>query len=149
MFEFILDNSSYFDFTTKDKMDFVIKQNSELPILDLIPIKTKNYNELLDIIKNSSVSFSMFDANNCYVILNDSVTINLDTPNNNYNSENDTCRELSDFTLQYKFKKKHTAKAGFYSGEFKITFTQDNEEKSLIIPINNKLNIVITPSNTK
>jgi hypothetical protein len=149
MFEFILDNSSYFDFTTKDKMDFVIKQNSELPILELIPIKTKNYNELLDIIKNSSVSFSMFDANNCYVILNDAVTINLDTSNNNYNLQDDTCRELSDFTLQYKFKKKNTFKAGFYSGEFKITFTQDNEEKILIVPINNKLNIIITPSNTK
>ena len=52
MFEFVLDNSSYFDFTTKDKMDFVIKQNSELPILELRPIKTSNYNELLDIIKN-------------------------------------------------------------------------------------------------
>ena len=43
MFEFELDNSSYFDFTTKDRMDFVIKQNSELPVLEIHPIKTKNF----------------------------------------------------------------------------------------------------------
>jgi hypothetical protein len=144
MFEFVLDNSSYFDFTTKNKMDFVIKQNSELPILELRPIKTSNYNELLELIKNSVVSFSMFDSNDCYKILNESATINLDTPTNNFINQDDTCKEFADFTLQYKFKNKETSKAGFYSGEFKFTFTQDNEEKTLIVPINNKLNIIIT-----
>jgi hypothetical protein len=145
MFEFVLDNSSYFDFTTKNKMDFVIKQNSELPILELRPIKTSNYNELLELIKNSVVSFSMFDSNDCYRILNESATINLDTPTNEFINQDDTCKEFVDFTLQYKFKNKETSKAGFYSGEFKFTFTQDNEEKTLIVPINNKLSIIITP----
>ena len=144
MFEFVLDNSSYFDFTTKNKMDFVIKQNSELPILELRPIKTSNYNELLELIKNSVVSFSMFDSNDCYKILNESATINLDTPTNEFINQDDTCKEFADFTLQYKFKNKETSKVGFYSGEFKFTFTQDNEEKTLIVPINNKLNIIIT-----
>jgi hypothetical protein len=144
MFEFVLDNSSYFDFTTKNKMDFVIKQNSELPILELRPIKTSNYNELLELIKNSVVSFSMFDSNDCYKILNETATINLDTPTNNFINQDDTCKEFADFTLQYKFKSKDTSKVGFYSGEFKFTFTQDNEEKTLIVPINNKLNIIIT-----
>jgi hypothetical protein len=143
MFEFVLDNSSYFDFTTKDKMDFVIKQNSELPILELRPIKTNNYNELLELIKNSVVSFSMFDSNDCYKILNETATINLDTPTNNFINQDDTCKEFADFTLQYKFKNKDTSKSGLYNGEFKITFTQDNEEKILIVPINNKLNITI------
>ena len=145
MFEFVLDNSSYFDFTTKNKMDFVIKQNSELPILELRPIKTSNYNELLELIKNSVVSFSMFDSNDCYKILNETATINLDTPTNEFINQDDTCKEFADFTLQYKFKNKETSKVGFYSGEFKFTFTQDNEEKTLIVPINNKLNIIITP----
>jgi hypothetical protein len=145
MFEFVLDNSSYFDFTTKNKMDFVIKQNSELPILELRPIKTSNYNELLELIKNSVVSFSMIDSNDCYKILNESATINLDTPTNEFINQDDTCKEFADFTLQYKFKNKETSKVGFYSGEFKFTFTQDNEEKTLIVPINNKLNIIITP----
>jgi len=145
MFEFVLDNSSYFDFTTKNKMDFVIKQNSELPILELRPIKTSNYNELLELIKNSVVSFSMIDNNDCYKILNESATINLDTPTNEFINQDDTCKEFADFTLQYKFKNKETSKVGFYSGEFKFTFTQDNEEKTLIVPINNKLNIIITP----
>jgi hypothetical protein len=145
MFEFVLDNSSYFDFTTKNKMDFVIKQNSELPILELRPIKTSNYNELLELIKNSVVSFSMFDSNDCYKILNESATINLDTPTNEFINQDDTCKEFADFTLQYKFKNKETSKVGFYSGEFKFTFTQDNEEKTLIVPINNKLSIIIIP----
>jgi hypothetical protein len=145
MFEFVLDNSSYFDFTTKNKMDFVIKQNSELPILELRPIKTSNYSELLELIKNSVVSFSMIDNNDCYKILNETATINLDTPTNEFINQDDTCKEFADFTLQYKFKNKETSKVGFYSGEFKFTFTQDNEEKTLIVPINNKLNIIITP----
>jgi hypothetical protein len=145
MFEFVLDNSSYFDFTTKNKMDFVIKQNSELPILELRPIKTSNYNELLELIKNSVVSFSMIDNNDCYKILNETATINLDTPTNEFINQDDTCKEFADFTLQYKFKNKETSKVGFYSGEFKFTFTQDNEEKTLIVPINNKLSIIIIP----
>ena len=145
MFEFVLDNSSYFDFTTKNKMDFVIKQNSELPILELRPIKTSNYNELLELIKNSVVSFSMIDNNDCYKILNETATINLDTPTNEFINQDDTCKEFADFTLQYKFKNKETSKVGFYSGEFKFTFMQDNEEKTLIVPINNKLSIIIIP----
>ena len=145
MFEFVLDNSSYFDFTTKNKMDFVIKQNSELPILELRPIKTINYSELLELIKNSVVSFSMIDNNDCYKILNETATINLDTPTNEFINQDDTCKEFADFTLQYKFKNKETSKLGFYSGEFKFTFMQDNEEKTLIVPINNKLSIIIIP----
>ena len=72
-------------------------------------------------------------------------TQRLDTLSNNIVNKEDNCRELMDFTIQYKFKKKNTAKAGFYTGEFKIVFSKDNEEKILITPINNKLNILITP----
>ena len=146
MFEFELDNSSYFDFSTEKRLDFVIKQNTDLPILEIKPIVTSNYQELLELIQNATVTFSMFDANDKYTILNDSAYINLDTASNNIVNQEDNCRELMDFTIQYKFKKKNTAKAGFYSGEFKIVFTKDGEEKTLIVPINNKLNILITPS---
>jgi hypothetical protein len=146
MFEFELDNSSYFDFATEKRVDFVIKQNTDLPILEIKPIPTSNFKELLELIENSTVTFSMFDSNGKYIILNDSASVNLDTLSNNIINQEDNCREFIDFTIQYRFKKKNTSKAGFYSGEFKFVFSKDGEEKTLIVPINNKLNIIITPS---
>ena len=146
MFEFELDNSSYFDFSTEKNRDFVIKQNTDLPILEIKPIRTENYQELLELIQNCTITFSMFDLNNKYIILNDEALINLETLSNRILNDEDNCRELMDFTIQYKFKKKNTAKSGFYVGEFKIVFIKDGEEKTLIVPINNKLNILITPS---
>jgi hypothetical protein len=145
MFDFELDNSSYFDFATDRRKDFVIKQNTDLPLLEIKPIKTENFQDLLELIQNASVTFSMYDLNDCAIILNDSAYINLDTLSNNIVNKEDNCRELMDFTIQYKFKKKNTAKAGFYTGEFKIIFSKNGEEKTLIVPINNKLNILITP----
>jgi len=145
MFEFELDNSSYFDFATDRRKDFVIKQNTDLPLLEIKPIRTENFQDLLELIQNATVTFSMFDFNDCAVILNDSAYINLDTLSNNIANKEDNCRELMDFTIQYKFKKKNTTKSGFYVGEFKIVFIKDGEEKTLIVPINNKLNILITP----
>jgi hypothetical protein len=106
----------------------------------------ENYQELLELIQNCTITFSMFDLNNKYIILNDEALINLETLSNRIVNDEDNCRELMDFTIQYKFKKKNTAKAGFYVGEFKIVFIKDGEEKTLIVPINNKLNILITPS---
>ena len=146
MFEFELDNSSYFDFSTEKNRDFVIKQNTDLPILEIKPIRTENYQELLELIQNCTITFSMFDLNNKYIILNDEALINLETLSNRIVNDEDNCRELMDFTIQYKFKKKNTTKSGFYVGEFKIVFIKDGEEKTLIVPINNKLNILITPS---
>jgi len=146
MFEFELDNSSYFDFSTEKNRDFVIKQNTDLPILEIKPIRTENYQELLELIQNCTITFSMFDLNNKYIILNDEALINLETLSNRIVNDEDNCRELMDFTIQYKFKNKNTAKAGFYVGEFKIVFIKNGEEKTLIVPINNKLNILITPS---
>jgi hypothetical protein len=146
MFEFELDNSSYFDFATDRRKDFVIKQNTDLPLLEIKPIRTENFQDLLELIQNATVTFSMFDFNDCAVILNDSAYINLDTLSNRILNDEDNCRELMDFTIQYKFKKKNTTKSGFYVGEFKIVFIKDGEEKTLIVPINNKLNILITPS---
>jgi hypothetical protein len=146
MFEFELDNSSYFDFTTEKRLDFVIKQNTDLPILEIKPIVTPNFKELLELIQNATVTFSMFDTSDKYYILNDIAHVNLDTLSNNILNQENDCREFLDFTIQYKFKKKNTSRAGFYIGEFKIVFSKDGEEKTLIVPINNKLNIIITPS---
>lgn len=145
MFDFELDYSSYFDFNIDKNMTFVIKQNSELPILEIKPIRTKNFNELVSLIQDAFVSFSMFDKFNCAVILDKTATINTDTENNDYNSQSDTCNDIVDFTLQYKFSKTETKLIGDYKGEFKIVFKSGDEEKVLIVPITNDLNIKIIP----
>jgi hypothetical protein len=47
MFEFELDNSNYFDFATKNKKDVVIRQDAQLPLLEIYPLPTENFSKLL------------------------------------------------------------------------------------------------------
>jgi hypothetical protein len=54
-----------------------------------------------------------------------------------------------DFTIQYLFTEKDLSKPGIYSGEFKIVFSNNEEEKTLIVPIFFPLKITVLPSNTK
>lgn len=122
-------------------MDFYIKQNSELPILELRPIKNKLFDELVSAIKTASISFSMYDDKDCYKILNKSAIINYNTSINDYNDLGDTCKNTEDFTIQYKFTKKDTNKSGKYNGLFKINFN------GKVFPISLTINIL--PSNTK
>jgi hypothetical protein len=148
MFEFELDNSNYFDFATKNKKDVVIRQDAQLPLLEIYPIPTENFSQLLDYIKNATVTFSMYDSANCYRILDKSAVINLDTPLNNLNNKKDSCRDIMDFTIQYLFTEKDLSKAGTYTGEFKIVFSNNEQEKTLIVPIQFPLKITVLPSNT-
>lgn len=149
MFEFELDNSNYFDFATKNKKDIVIRQDAQLPLVEIFPIPTENFYKLLEYIQNASVTFSMYDSSDCYRILNKPAKINLDTEANNLNNKTDSCRNLMDFTIQYLFTEKDLSKAGTYTGEFKIVFSSDNEEKTLIVPILYPIKITVLPSNTK
>jgi hypothetical protein len=130
-------------------MDFTIKQNSELPILELKPYKGKNFNELAEIIKNATVLFSMFDEAGVYKIREKSAVVNVETKNNLQLNQENSCLEIIDFTIQYKFSKKDTSKAGKYRGEFKIIFEKYGEQKTIVIPLNYKLDIEIIPSFTK
>jgi hypothetical protein len=130
-------------------MDFTIKQNSELPILELRPYKGRNFPELLEIIQNATVLFSMIDERNCYKIHDKSGIVNIETKNNIQVNQEDSCREIIDFTIQYKFSKKDTSKAGKFKGEFKIIFEKYGEQKTIIVPLNYKLDIEILPSFTK
>jgi len=143
MFEFLLDNSNYFDFTTKNKKDVVIRQDAQLPFLEIFPIKTENFLSLLKFIQNSYVTFSMYDASDCYRVLDKPAIINYDTELNNYNKIDDTCRDISDFTIQYLFTEKDLSKPGTYTGEFKIVFSNDDQEKTLIVPIHYTIRITI------
>jgi hypothetical protein len=149
MFEFELDNSNYFDFATKNKKDVVIRQDAQLPLLEIYPIPTENFSQLLSYIDNMVVTFSMYDDKDCYKILNKPARINLDTPLNILNDKTDTCREILDFTIQYLFTEKDLSKPGIYSGEFKIVFSNNEQEKTLIVPIQFPLKITVLPSNTK
>lgn len=149
MFEFELDNSNYFDFATKNKKDIIIRQDAQLPLVEIFPIQTENFYKLLKYIENASVTFSMYDSSDCYKILNKPAIINLNTQANNLNNKTDSCRQIMDFTIQYLFTEKDLSKAGTYIGEFKITFLSDNEEKTLIVPINYPIRITVLPSNTK
>lgn len=149
MFEFELDNSSFFDFRIKDNKEFVVRQGHVLPILEIIPIKTRNFDELLTLIQNASVTFSMYDTANCFKVLNQSAIINYNTKANDFNSQDDTCKDIVDFTIQYQFTEKDISNSGIYKGEFKIVFSNNTEEKTLIVPILTTINILITPSNNK
>jgi hypothetical protein len=149
MFEFELDNSNYFDFATKDKKDVVIRQDAQLPLLEIYPIPTENYYKLLQYIENAVVTFSMYNSSDCYRILDKPARINLDTKANNLNNLADNCREIIDFTVQYLFTEKDLSKSGTYTGEFKIVFSNDGEEKTLIVPILYPIRITVLPSNSK
>jgi hypothetical protein len=149
MFEFELDNSNYFDFATKNKKDVVIRQDAQLPLLEIYPIPTENFSQLLEYIDNAVVTFSMYDASDCYKILDKPARINLETPLNNLNDQTDTCRNILDFTIQYLFTEKDLSKAGIYTGEFKIVFSSNDEEKTLIVPIHYPIKITVLQSNSK
>jgi hypothetical protein len=149
MFEFELDNSNYYDFKLKDNKHVILNQDFILPILEIIPIKTKNFDGLLKLIQNAYATFSMYDYSNCYRILDKAAIINFNTILNNYNNIDDTCNNILDFTIQYHFTEQDLSKSGSYTGEFKIVFSNNTEEKTLIVPIINKINILINPSNNK
>lgn len=149
MFDFTLDNSNYFDFATKNKKDVVIRQDAQLPLLEIFPIKTENFSNLLKYIQNASVTFSMYDNNNFYKILDKPAKINLDSKINILNNQTDACNDILDFTIQYLFSENDLSKAGTYTAEFKIIFFNNDEEKTLIVPIQYPIRITILKSNTK
>jgi len=122
-------------------MEFYIKQNSELPILQLRPIENKFWDELVSAIKTANVTFSMYDSKDYFKILNKNAVIEYNTKENNFYSIEDSHLNVHDFRIEYKFTKKDTNKAGTYIGLFKINFD------GKVLPIS--LTIIIVPSNTK
>jgi hypothetical protein len=122
-------------------MDFYIKQNSELPILEIRPIKNKFFDDLSTAIKTASATFSMYDENNCFKILNKEAIIEFKTIDNQYHNIEDTKQIDHDFRIQYKFTSKDTNKSGKFKGIFKINF----DDKIYPIP----LMIYILTSNIK
>jgi len=122
-------------------MEFYIKQNSELPILQLRPIENRFWNELVSAIKTANVTFSMYDSKDYFKILNKNAVIEYNTKENDFYSIEDSNINVHDFRIEYKFTKKDTNKVGTYTGLFKIDFD------GKVFPIT--LTIIIVPSNTK
>jgi hypothetical protein len=146
MFDFDIDNSNYFDFATKNKKDIFIRQDAQIPLIEIFPIQTENFSKLLEYIKNASVTFSMYDNSDFYKILDKAAIVNLNTKANKLNDKTDSCKDILDFSLQYIFSEKDLSVSGTYRGEFKINFLKDKEDKILIVPIHFPLKITIFKS---
>ena len=143
MLEFALDGSNYFDFATKNRKDYVVKGGSQLPVLEIFPIKTENFSQLLRYITNASVTFSMYNDTGYYHILDSPAIFNLKTPLNLLNDQKDSCNEFLDFTIQYFFSTRDLNKPGTYSGKFKIKFYGEDGDKTLIVPIYYPLRVTV------
>jgi hypothetical protein len=91
----------------------------------------------------------MIDDAGVYKIRDKGAIVNVETKNNLQLDQEDSCREIIDFTIQYKFTKKDTSKPGKYKGEFKIIFEKYGEQKTIVVPLNYKLDIEVLPSFTK
>jgi hypothetical protein len=142
-----------FDFTLEnkqDKMDFIIRKNSTLPILRLEPIRVLDYNDLVENISNAAITFSMIDIESgSYRIANKAGYIEINERDNQTKIKTGNGDMKPDFYICYKFTEFDTRVNGVFRGEFKIDFVKDNCINSLIAPIKNDLYIHIIDSITK
>ena len=127
-------------------MNFFIKQNSTYPLLKY-PISQRireQYDITNDMFENVAVTFSMVDSDSGeYRIANVAGDL-LVNENTNVNIDN------SKYELTFNFKEYHTSKSGRFFGEFTIDFMNSNMGCfKLKLPINDKINIIISDSITK
>lgn len=125
---------------------FHIKQNSTLPLLKfpLSEILMRKYNITDKMMENVGVTFSMTNTDGNYFIANKSGELYYKEINSN---------ELiteEKYILIYKFTERDTRKPGFYLGEFKLDFIENNEGCGKItLPNNEKIQIIITDTITR
>jgi hypothetical protein len=126
-------------------MKFFIKQNSTLPVLKfpLTEKLMKYYNITEKMLENIGVTFSMTDEKGNYIIAN--------KPAEYYVKSEDEYEYLSDakYNLLYKFTQRNTKNAGFFYGEFKLDFLDDdNNCNKITLPNTSKIDIIILKSST-
>ncbi len=117
---------------------FFIKKNSELPILQMRVINDgrSEYKKIFDNLENASITFSMMETEtNKYRVFNKQALI-IPVEVDGFNK--------TEYYIGYKFTQKETSIPGYYKGEFKIDFF--NDETSLIVPIYEDLFITISDS---
>lgn len=123
-------------------MDFYINKDSILPILrmDLIEDGRHDYNKFMELIQNSSITFTMVNADTGVTkIANAPAFIKL--------REDGGC--IDQYVICYKWRKHDVKEAGRYKGVFNIEFGDvkndeyDYPQGNLVMPIREDLFINI------
>ena len=132
------------NYSVFEKNKFFIRKNSTLPVITY-PFNEKlreSYNITENMFENIAITFSMINSETGhYKVANlpANLTINKDIAQYPYNDK---------YMLTFKFKEHHTNKAGNYEGEFVVDFLGENQCGKLKIPINDRIDIIITDSIT-
>ena len=118
-------------------MEFIIRKNSTLPLLKMQVVKDGRgtYEDFMSFIETSTIYFSMQNSERGNLKINTSfagfVEKIFDDPN-----------ALPEYYLYYRFSKQDTNRVGRYEGQFVLK----NELGTLILPIREKLNIIVKDS---
>jgi hypothetical protein len=118
-------------------MDFIIRKNATLPLLKMQVVKDGRgtYEDFMSFIETSTIYFSMQNTENGGLKINTSfagfVEKIFDDPN-----------AVPEYYLYYRFTKQNTSRPGRYEGQFVIK----NDAGTLVLPIREKLNILIKDS---
>ncbi len=109
-------------------MEFFIKKNATLPILevDLIKDGRLDYNYIKTNISGATILFNMVDTENEFYKVPNGTAI--------YDSEN--------YSIYYQFTKRNTNRVGRYFGEFSVT----NYQGTVTLPLREKIFITVLDS---
>jgi hypothetical protein len=115
-------------------MNFFINKNSTLPVmkLDVIQDGRHDMKKIYELIQNSNIYFSMYDASSGKKIIGKNKALCLPKTSD---------LGYDEYYLAYQFSEKETSKPGVYIGQFIINFLDDYG--TLIVPIRQKLHIHI------
>jgi hypothetical protein len=109
-------------------MEHYIRKNSQEPILsvDIYSDNDLMKSPMSDRIENSVIVFNMYDEDGNYLILN---------------GECKLLNNGNDYSIVYLWSKKDTSRVGSFTGEFKISFLNDQYaiESEVILPIKEEL----------
>ena len=118
-------------------MEFVIRKNATLPLLKMQVVKDGRgtYEDFMSFIETSTIYFSMQNIDNGTVKIN---TAFAGFVEKTFVEPNAT----PEYYLYYRFSKRDTNKVGRFEGQFLLR----NESGTLVLPIREKLNILIKDS---
>lgn len=120
-------------------MQFFIKKNSTLPLLKMQIVKDgrSDYEHITNLIEKSSIVFSMVDT--------DTGIPKIISKNGGFVSKTFVDKNATpEYYIYYLFTKKDTNRVGRFEGQFILK----NDEGDLIVPIREKLEIIVEDSIT-
>lgn len=115
--------------------EFYINKNSTLPLLkmELINDGRTDYNRFYELIQNATITFSMKDSDTGIIRIANEPALIL--------PKEDVCGD--EYFIGYKWKTRDTKFCGKYDGQFKIIFGESYGGGTLLVPIQETLNIFI------